>query len=502
MSQLALRQDAEPPQLEPCPLDLPLHYTQGVALQTLATEVLFGGAAGGGKSHYIRAAAIQWATIIPNLQVYIFRRLSDDLQKNHMEGVSGFPALLAEWVANKICKITYNPTVVTFWNGSKIHLAHCQYEKNLTSYQGAEIHLLLVDELTHFTEAMYRYLRSRVRLGGLVVPPEFKGMFPRIACGTNPGGVGHTWVKRSFVDSAPPLEIVRQIKAEGGMLRQFIPSKLIDNPTMDENDPDYMDRLLGLGSAALVKAMADGDWNIVAGGAFDDVWNAEKCVLPQFVIPSSWRIDRAFDWGSAHPFSVGWWAEADGTEAKIKQLDGTVRVFCPPKGSLIQIAEWYGAEPGKTNTGIKAGSTDIALGVVKIEKEMKAAGQIKRNVLAGPADNQIDNVIDSQTPTIAKKMAGKGVLWTKSDKSPGSRIIGFELVRGMVREAAKDRPIEPGMWIMETCRNTIAQIPVLPRDPKNIEDVDTKSEDHVYDMVRYRALATKQTLTKLRIGGF
>ncbi|MCA0776996.1 hypothetical protein KUO10_22915, partial [Vibrio vulnificus] len=107
------------------------------------------------------------------------------------------------------------------------------------------------------------------------------------------------------------MKIVKQEKREGGMARQYIPAKMTDNPTLMENDPDYGDRLEGLGDPALVAAMKEGDWDIVAGGALDDVWST-KCILPRMRIPKGWTIERSLDWGSTHPFSVGIWAIANG----------------------------------------------------------------------------------------------------------------------------------------------------------------------------------------------
>src|SRR5690606_32441473 len=121
-------------------------------------------------------------------------------------------------------------------------------------YQGSEIHVLMIDELTHFTEFMYRYLRGRVRLGALNVPDHLKGRFPRVLCSSNPGNLGHNWVKKTFITPAEPFQIVKQPKSEGGLLRQYIPARLDDNPTLVENDPDYISRLEGLGNEALVKA--------------------------------------------------------------------------------------------------------------------------------------------------------------------------------------------------------------------------------------------------------
>ena len=246
---------------------LALHPKQEVALNTPATEVLFGGAAGGGKSHLMRSAAILWASAVDGLQVYLFRRQLPDLVKNHMEGPSGFHAMLAPWTSAGHAEIVESE--IRFWNGSKIYLCHCKDEQDRFNYHGAEIHVLLMDELTHFPEVVYRFLRSRVRAVGLSVPPEYVGRFPRILCGSNPGNIGHHWVKATWIDRLKPFELRPAPESEGGMLRQFIPSRLADNPSMVKDDPGYRVRLRGLGSTALVRAMEEGDWNVVEGAFFD-----------------------------------------------------------------------------------------------------------------------------------------------------------------------------------------------------------------------------------------
>ncbi len=149
-------------------INLNLHPKQAIALDTEATEVLYGGAAGGGKSHLMRVAAILWCASIPGLQVYLFRRIREDLIKNHMEGPKGFRSVLAPWVLNGFVRIVEDE--IRFWNGSKIYLCHCKDEKDIYKYLGVEIHVLLIDELTHFNEAMYRFLRNRVRMVGVDVP--------------------------------------------------------------------------------------------------------------------------------------------------------------------------------------------------------------------------------------------------------------------------------------------------------------------------------------------
>ena len=145
----------------------------------------------------MRVMAITFCSEIPNLQVYLFRRIHSDLVKNHMESTGGFRTLLAPWVNAGFVKIVDDE--IRFWNGAKIYLSHCLHEKDRFKYQGAEIHLLLIDELTHFSEVIYRFLRGRCRLGELDYPEKYKGMFPKILCGANPGNIGHLFVKQTFV---------------------------------------------------------------------------------------------------------------------------------------------------------------------------------------------------------------------------------------------------------------------------------------------------------------
>jgi len=482
-----------------------LHKKQGSVLLSAATEILYGGAAGGGKSHLMRVAAVLLCALVPGLQVYIFRRHFADLYKNHMEGPGGFPAILYPLIKAKLVKVNYSNNVIRFWNGAAIHLCHLQHEKDLLKYQGAEIHVLLVDELTHFTEKEYRFLRNRVRLGGLEIPDRelapgvmLKDRLPLILCGSNPGGKGHVWVKRAFVDYAPPMEVTRTRKKDGGMLRAYIPARLDDNPTLVENDPDYIDRLEGLGDPALIRAMRDGDWNIVAGGALDDVWRDELHVVPRFQIPKGWRIDRSLDWGSSHPASVGWWAESNGEEVSYKERkieNGKLveyvvhRAF--PAGSFIRIAEWYMTRELGTNEGLKLAPGDIAEGIKEREANMRASGWISGQVLSGPADGQIYQTTRTDIECIADTMADKGILWLRADKSSGSRKNGLVLVR----QRLSDRE-GPGLYFMEHCRASISLLPQMQRDPDDPEDVDTDTEDHLYDDVRYKVLQGAIRLAK------
>lgn len=308
---------------------------------------------------------------------------------------------------------------------------------------------------------------------------------------TNPSGPGHNWVKDKFIDPAPRGTIVRQrvmiynpqtqSEEEYETTQVAIFGSYKENPFLP---PAYIAQLNQITDENLRRAWLYGDWEVTAGGALDDLFRTKYHVIDRFVVPEGWYLDRSYDDGSTHPFSVGWWAEADGTEAVLP--DGTV--FCPPAGSLIQIAEWYGTDKIGTNKGIgkDIGSKAIARGVNDREMAMYMNGWIKKQPKRGPADNRIRNVIDKDVPTTASIMEGEGIYWEASDKSKGSRVLGLEVIRERLRNAINNEG--PALYFMRNCQASIKIIPSLQRDPKNPDDVDTTQEDHPYDMVRYRCL--------------
>lgn len=314
---------------------------------------------------------------------------------------------------------------------------------------------------------------------------------------TNPNGPGHNWVKRRFIDPVPRGKVLRTpVEVFNPQTQQnetVIKTQVAIFGSYRENiylDPKYVAELESIKDANLRRAWLFGDWDIVTGGAFDDVWDKRVHVIPRFVPPKGWHIDRSFDWGSTHPFSVGWWAEANGEEATLP--DG--RKFCPPKGTLIRIYEWYGTEEIGSNDGLKMSASEIAEGIRDIEISLMYHGYILEQPSSGPADNQIRQVVQSDVETIETKMATIGINWTESDKSPGSRVNGLELVRERLSASIKREG--PGLYFMDCCKASIAIVPTLPRDPKKPNDVDTDAEDHCYDEIRYRVLAGSNRAAK------
>lgn len=449
-------------------MDIELQPKQQVAFTTEATEVLYGGAAGGGKSFLERASAIRWCVEIPGIQVYLFRRTLRDLSNNHLRGPSALQAMLADHIKSGHVKYRQVENEFNFWNGSVLHLCYCDSENDVQNYDGAEIHVLMMDELTHFTEYQYRFLRHRVRLAGLKVPEKYKGKLPRIECASNPGSVGHAWVKRTFISPVPPLEVWRCPPDEGGMKRQFIPARLQDNPYLTRDDPEYADRLRGMGSDALSRAKLDGDWDIIAGAAFEKLRKPVHQIDP-LTPPQDWLVFESMDWGSSKPFSVGQYGVSDGNRLP----DG--RQF--PKGALVRYGEWYGWN-GKPNEGLRMEVAEVAKGIVE-----RRNGRRVNYTVADPAMWKVDG-----GPSHAETMLAKGVVLRRADNS---RIAGYLKMRDFISDSEDDYGnLRPMLYVTSNCHAGFWRtVPDLVMDELHPEDVDTTQEDHCYDEVRYACMS-------------
>jgi hypothetical protein len=326
---------------------------------------------------------------------------------------------------------------------------------------------------------------------------------------TNPSGPGHGWVKERFITPAKYGELVkrdisyfdpnlgRDVKIERTQVAIF--GSFYENPYLD---PVYKAGLIESCAREphLKAAWIDGSWDVTAGGAIDDLWKQSVHVIDRFKIPTNWKVDRSFDWGSTHPFATIWWAEANGEEVEL--LDGSK--WCPIRGSLIAIYDDYGVvartdgRPDYSrNVGLKLSAGEVALRIIEIDEELLDKGYIRRAVQAGPADNQIRDVREKDVETIESKMAKAGVRWTKSDKSAGSRKVGLQLFRDRLEASVLKE--KPGIYFMRNCEACIKLLPPLPRDPENMDDVDTEAMDHLWDAVRYRVLrGSNKFATKIK----
>lgn len=363
----------------------------------------------------------------------------------------------------------------------------------LTKYPNSELYdMMMSTNRTSFVPEDYpQYHEGDTR-------PYFLPEIPMIVMSTtNPFGAGHNWVKRRFIDVAAPGQVVRKttnvFNPRTQKREDVTKTQVRIFGSYKENrylTPEYVAELENMKNPNRRRAWLWGDWDIVAGGAIDDLWWEDVHVCPRFPIPKGWRIDRSLDWGSSKPFSVGWWAEANGEEVEIPMPGGQIRLWAPPPGTLIRIFELYGTEELGTNQGVMWGPRKLAQKVREIDDALFADGWIGSRVRPGPADGSIYDVRptdhESEAESIAAAMEDEGVTWERADKSPGSRKNGLVLLRDRL-QASLDFEGE-GIYFMRNNVATLALLPVIPRNEDDEDDVDTESEDHLYDEVRYRVL--------------
>jgi hypothetical protein len=285
--------------------------------------------------------------------------------------------------------------------------------------------------------------------------------------------------------------VAKQLLPTGNTIetkRIFIPSKVSDNKILMDNDPMYINNIAmaAAGQPWLLKAWLNGDWNIVAGGLFDDLYNEAVHVIEPFDIPSDWELYRAYDWGSAKPFSIGWYAKSNGNQVKLR--NGTYRTFT--NNTLIRIDEWYGWN-GNADQGINMLEVEIAEGIA--EREQLRGWDVE----SGPADPMIFN--DTQGGSLADAHYERNIVWIPADK--GLRVTGWQQCRQLLSEALKPNPEGPCFYVFNTCIQFIRTVPTLPRSKSNIDDADSKSEDHIADEWRYMVRHVPQLCIEEQLTG-
>ena len=425
-------------------LYLELTKTQKKFIDAEADEVLFGGAAGGGKSYGQLVDALLYALKYPKSKQLILRKTYPELEHSLIMVSLGF-------YPKTVCTYSSTTRKWSFLNGSVIEFGYCAIKADVFRYQGAEYDVIRFDELTHFTEEQYTYLISRVR--GVNPYPKM------VKSSTNPGGVGHNWVKQRFIEGFSPDKI--HIDKETGVKRLFIPSYVQDNTFLMNADPDYINRLKQLPENER-KALLYGEWDIFDGQVFAEWKNShlgEKTgrwthVIEPFQIPKEWRRYRTFDFGYSKPFAVSWYA-----------VDGDGRAY--------NYRELYGCT-GKPDVGVKWTAQKIADEIRRIED-----AEEKEQQIVGIADPAIWNSTGSIDGSIADMMEKRGVFFEKGnhDRLAGKMQVHYRL--------AFDEEGLPMIYFFNTCKNIIRTLPQLLYDPTRPEDVDTGQEDHLYDALKY-----------------
>lgn len=463
-------------------LNLELYPKQDLAFRSLATDLLFGGASEGGKSHFIRVSLIFWCSLVPGLQCRIFREYFDDVVDNHMNGPNSFNVLLAQWVGDKLVEIT--KTEVRFWNGSLIQLGHLGSDRSSTRGQGKETHVLVFDEATYISHKHIAFMRGWCRMPLNMqkklpeqlrdLYPEYsdaelEGFFPRIISTANPIGKSVGYFRRQYVKARAPYAIERASDEEGGFLRQYIPSTVYDNPSAD---PEANKRRLSGMGAALAQAMHGGDWDAPIGDYFKD-FSEEKHVIPAFKPPQHWFKWRSFDWGSGDPFAVYWLTISDGEE--FIDHEGRQRFY--PLGCIIVYREWYGCSEEDQSKGLHMRNEDIATGIVARTSEVQ-----ERWITL--TDSYPFNDLGMTGPrrdlkyTIADIFQESGVTLTRGNTA---RLFGW----GQIRDRLKGGDRGPMLLICDNCQFLREYLPALETDPSNPEDAVQDGEaTHACDALR------------------
>lgn len=409
-------------------MDIKISKKQQQFMNAKATEVLFGGAAGGGKSYGQTVDAFLYALKYPGSRQLLLRRTYRDLDKSIVRIVLG-------WYPRGIFSYNSSSHVGRFLNGSCIDFGYCANENDVYQYQGAEYDVIRFDELTHFTEAQYIYLISRVR-GANDFPKQIKSS-------TNPGGVGHQWVKERFVDPSPPNS---EFIGNDGMTRIFIPSLLSDNKFLMEKDPNYKKRLEAL-SEREKKALLYGDWNIFDGQYFPE-FDRNVHVSRPFEIPKEWRRYRAFDYGLDR--LACYWIAIDSTR--------TVYVYKELCESDLPISTACERINAMTDEGEEI---YITLAPPDMWSRSQETGRSKASLF-----NEYGvTVTKSSNDREAGWLAIKELL--KTDANGISRLV-----------------------IFDNCVELIKCLPALQVDPKKPTDCSTEPHDitHAPDALRYFAV--------------
>lgn len=425
---------------------------QTAFLAAAEREVLYGGAAGGGKSYAMLADPLRYITH-PQFSGLLLRHTTEELRELVWKSQEIYPKIIPgiKWSERKFQ-----------WEvpgGGRLWMSYLDRDEDVLRYQGLSFSWIGFDELTQWaTPFAWNYMRSRLRTAAPDLPVYMRAS-------TNPGNKGHAWVKKMFIDPAPPGDAFWATDIETGetmtypeghskqgmplFKRRFIPARLSDNPYLTKSG-DYETMLLSLPEHQR-RQLLEGDWDVAEGAAFSEFKRSVHVVEP-YSIPSDWARFRACDYGYGSFTAVLWFAVA-------------------PDESLVVYRELYVT---------KVLAEDLADMILNIE----SGERIRYGVL----DSSCWHKRGDTGPSIAERMIVKGCKWRPSDRSAGSRIAGKnEIHRRLQIDPYTNHP---RMTIFENCTQLIADLPTIPLDKTNPEDIDTKvKNDHTYDALRYGVMS-------------
>ena len=435
--------------------------------------IAYGGARGGGKSWAVRVKAVLLCLRYAGIKIMILRKTYNELEKNHILPLCEMLHCYDADKSQRLAKYNDSKKRITFPNGSMIFFQYCENAKDVERLQGTEVDVLFIDEATHQPKENYDKMKACVR--GVNDFPK------RIYLTCNPGGVGHMWVKRLFID--------RQFtNSENPEEYTFIKSLLTDNKALMEQDPDYITQLQELPPKQRA-AWLDGDWEVYEGQFFSefrerpDMALAEKAgctlsmeelyaagrythVIEPFDLSSGgcrgWSIFRSYDFGFGRPFSCGWWA-------------------VDYEGTMYRIMEYYGCT-GTPNEGVRMNPDMQFKEIARIEREHP---WLKDRRITGVADPSIWDA--SRGESIAETAERYGIYFDPGDNA---RIPGWMQCHYRLQF---DNEGYPRMYVFSSCENFIRTIPLMQHARTNPEDLDTSLEDHICDDWRYACMSRPVT---------
>ncbi len=415
---------------------------QAAAMRAKAKHVGYGGARGGGKSWFVRAKAKLLALTMPGIRQLIVRRSYPELYENHIRLLKSETAGVAAY--------TEKDKTLTFVNGSTIRFQYCSRDADLERLQGTEYDVVYVDEATQLTEYQMKAITACVR--GVNAFPK------RVYYTCNPGGAGHDYIKRIFIDR-------RYVEGEDPRDYEFIQALVGDNRALLEAQPEYVKQL-----EALPKKLRDawlyGRWDVFEGQFFEEFRDdpshyADRVgthVIDPFPPPADWKLYRSFDWGYHRPYSCGWWA-------------------VDPDGVAYRILENYGST-GEPNVGVRQTPAQVFAAIAETERTHP---WLRGRQITGIADPAI---WDAETgESIADAAARYGVYFRPGDhkRIPGWMQLHYRL--------AFDGNGFPMLYVFRNCRAFIRTLPLLRYDAHRPEDLDSDGEDHAADEARYFCMA-------------
>lgn len=411
--------------------------------ESKARHTAYGGARGGGKSYAMRRKLVMLCMRYSGLSVLLLRRTLQELRKNHILPLS--------FELNGYAAYKKDERAFAFPNGSRLELGYCDNDGDMMQYQGAEYDVIGFEEATNFREEWIRFITTSLRS----TRTDFR---TRIYYTCNPGGPGHAYIKRLFVD--------RKFKdRENPDDYYFISAKIYDNKVLMNANPEYISALEALPEHKR-RAHLDGDWNVYEGQVFEELKDDSEHykdrrfthIIDPFEIPDTWTIYRSYDHGYAKPFSCAWWA-------------------CDYDGRLYRILELYGCVAGEENVGVKWNTEEIFSKISSYEREHR---WLKGKRIYGVADPAI--WASNGGVPIIEVAERYGVYFEKGDNK---RIAGWSQVHNRL---AFDENGVPMMYIFNTCAGFIRTMPLLQYSKISPEDVDSSLEDHIADETRYMCM--------------